>query len=70
LSYANYYAYKNDWKKAEESANKAIDCGIKLDPEFRKLLEKNGVKLKAEPSAPPNIPSHYTATLIGPAAVP
>ena len=48
LSYANYYANKNDWKKAEESANRAIDYGQKLHPEFRKLLEKNGAKLKAE----------------------
>lgn len=48
LSYANYYAYKKDWKKAEESANKAIEYGQKLHPEFRKLLEKSGVKLKAD----------------------
>jgi tetratricopeptide (TPR) repeat protein len=67
-SYAQYYANKENWKKAEESANKAIDCGIKLDPEFRKLIEKNGVKLKTEPTAPPIIPSHYTAAFLVPAA--
>jgi Tfp pilus assembly protein PilF len=54
LSYANYYANKKDWKKAEESANKAIECGQKLHPEFRKLLEKHGAKLKAEPGGPAN----------------
>jgi|GEM_PF-2865404 len=48
LSYANYYANKKDWKKAETSANKAIECGQKLHPEFRRLLEKSGVKLKIE----------------------
>ncbi len=32
LSYANYYAYKKDWKKAEESANTAIECGQKIHP--------------------------------------
>jgi Tfp pilus assembly protein PilF len=48
LSYANYYANKKDWKKAGESANKAIEYGQKLHPEFRKLFEKNGVKLKAK----------------------
>ena len=46
LSYANYYAYKKQWKKAEESANKAIQYGQKIDPEFRKILASNGVKLK------------------------
>jgi Tfp pilus assembly protein PilF len=51
LSYANYYAYKKEWIKAEASANEAIDCGQKLHPEFRKLLKKNGAKLKAEPDA-------------------
>ncbi len=68
-SYAQYYAHKENWTKAGESANKAIDYGIKLHPEFRKLLEKNGVKLKAGSTAPPNSPSHYTATLIEPATV-
>jgi Tfp pilus assembly protein PilF len=67
-SYAQYYANKENWKKAEESANKAFDYGIKLDPEFRKLIEKNGVKLKTEPTAPPIIPSHYTAAFLEPAA--
>lgn len=54
LSYANYYAHKKDWKKAEVSANKAIECGQRLHPEFRKLLEKSGAKLKAEPDGPAN----------------
>ena len=54
LSYANYYAQKKDWKKAEESANKAIECGQRLHPEFSKLLEKSGVKLKAGPVPPAN----------------
>lgn len=53
FSYAQYYASKNDWKKAEESANKAIECGLKLPPDFRKLLEQNKAKLKAETNAPP-----------------
>ena len=47
LSYANYYAYKKDWKKAEQSASKAVECGQRIDPQFRHLLEKNGIKLKA-----------------------
>lgn len=46
LSYANYYAYKRQWKKAEESASKALQYGQKIDPEFRKLLVSNGAKLK------------------------
>ena len=58
-SYAQYYGNKENWKKAEESANKAIDCGTKLDPKFRKLLEKNGVKLNSQPTTPSKIPSHY-----------
>ena len=45
LSYANYYAYKKQWEKAEESTNKAIQYGQKIDPEFRKLLVSNGAKL-------------------------
>jgi Tfp pilus assembly protein PilF len=55
LSYANYFARKKEWKKAEESANKAIDCAQKLHPNFRKLLEENGAKLKAEPRSAPNV---------------
>jgi len=54
LSYANYHAYKRDWKRAGESANKAIKFGQKLHPEFRKLLEKEGAKLKAEQTSPAN----------------
>jgi Tfp pilus assembly protein PilF len=51
FSYAQYYADKKEWKKAEESANKAIEYGLKLPPEFRKLLEQNGAKLKTETTA-------------------
>jgi Tfp pilus assembly protein PilF len=46
LSYANYFAYRKQWKKASESANKAIQYGQQIDPEFRKLLAKNGATLK------------------------
>jgi Tfp pilus assembly protein PilF len=45
LTYANYYAYKEDWKDAEQSANKALKYGQKLDPELREMLEKHGVKI-------------------------
>jgi Tfp pilus assembly protein PilF len=44
LCYAKYYAYKQDWKDAEQSVNKAIKYGQKLDPELREILEKHGVK--------------------------
>ena len=44
LCYAKYYAYKQDWKDAEQSVNKAIKYGQKLDPELREMLEKHGVK--------------------------
>jgi len=45
LSYANYYAYKKQWNKAQESANKAVKYGQMIHPELKKLLEDNGVKL-------------------------
>jgi len=45
LSYANYYAYKQDWRNAEQSVNKAIKYGQKIHPELREMLEKHGVKL-------------------------
>jgi Tfp pilus assembly protein PilF len=45
LTYANYYAYKEDWKDAEQSVNKALKYGQKLDPELREMLEKHGVKI-------------------------
>lgn len=45
LSYANYYAFKKQWDKAQESANKAVECGQVIHPELKKLLEDNGVKL-------------------------
>ena len=45
LCYAKYYAYKQDWKDAEQSVNKAIKYGQKLDPELREMLEKHGVKI-------------------------
>ncbi len=45
LSYANYYAFKGDWKKAETSVNQALRFGQSLDPEFKALLEQNGVAI-------------------------
>jgi Tfp pilus assembly protein PilF len=45
LTYANYYAYKEDWKDAEQSVNKALKYGQKIHPELREMLEKHGVKL-------------------------
>lgn len=45
LIYTSYYAYKQDWKSAEQSVNKAIKYGTKLDPELRDILEKHGVKI-------------------------
>ena len=45
LSYANYYAYKQDWKNAEQAVNKAIKYGQKIHPELRKMLEDHGVKI-------------------------
>jgi len=45
LCYAKYYAYKQDWKDAEQSVNKAIKYGQTLDPELREILEKHGVKI-------------------------
>ena len=47
LSYANYYAFKRDWKNAETSATKALQFGLSLDPRFRALLEENGVTIGA-----------------------
>jgi Tfp pilus assembly protein PilF len=44
LSYANYYAYKQDWRNAERSVNKAIKYGQRIHPELREMLEKHGVK--------------------------
>jgi Tfp pilus assembly protein PilF len=48
LSYANYYAFKQNWKKAEESVNKAIGFGQKIHPEFRALLESHGVRINKD----------------------
>lgn len=45
LSYANYYAHKEQWGNAQKSANRAIECGQEIHPELRKLLEDHGVKL-------------------------
>ena len=45
LSYANYYTYKQDWKNAEQSVNKAIKYGRKIHPELRKMLEDHGVRI-------------------------
>jgi Tfp pilus assembly protein PilF len=52
FSYAQYYASKDRWPEAGASANRAIENGLKLPPEFRQLLEKNGAKLKTETNAP------------------
>jgi Tfp pilus assembly protein PilF len=48
LCFAKYYAYKQDWKDAEQSVNKAIKYGQRLDPELREILEKHGVKIAAD----------------------
>ena len=45
LCYAKYYACTMDWKDAEQSVNKAIKYGQKLDPELREILERHGVKI-------------------------
>lgn len=45
LCFAKYYAYKQDWKDAEQSVNQAIKDGQRLDPELREILEKHGVKI-------------------------
>src|SRR6266705_5687856 len=45
LTYANYYAYKQDWRNAEQSVNKAMKYGQKIHPELREMLEKHGVKI-------------------------
>ena len=45
LSYANYYAYKQDWRNAEQSVNKAMKYGQTIHPELREMLEKHGVKI-------------------------
>ena len=45
LCFAKYYAYKQDWKDAEQSVNKAIKYGQRLDPELREIFEKHGVKI-------------------------
>jgi Tfp pilus assembly protein PilF len=58
LSYAMYFANKGEWTKAGESANQAIECGLKLPPEFRKLLTRHGATLRAEPRQPPASHSH------------
>lgn len=52
LSYANYHAYKGDWKAAGESANKAIACGQKLHPEFRSILVSHGVVIVTSGAGP------------------
>jgi len=51
LSYANYYAFKGDWKNAEISVNKALHYGQSIDPEFRAMLEANGVSITASTAA-------------------
>jgi Tfp pilus assembly protein PilF len=45
LSYGRYYAYKQDWRNAEQSVNKAMKYGQKIQPELREILEKHGVKI-------------------------
>jgi len=48
LSYANYYAFKQEWKEAEQSVNKAVTYGQKIHPELRALLSSNGVQIIEE----------------------
>jgi len=60
VSYANYYAYKREWGKAQEAANKAIGCGQIIHPELRKLLEDNHVKLLHNNSGQSDASSHRT----------
>lgn len=62
LSYANYYASKQQWRKAQESANSAIKCGLVIHPELKKLLEANGVKLTGpqKNSYPGDTPSPHS----------
>lgn len=45
LSYANYYASKQDWKNAEKSINKAVRNGQEIHPDLRRLLEQHGVNI-------------------------
>jgi Tfp pilus assembly protein PilF len=45
LTYGRYYAYKQDWKNAEQSVNKAMKYGQTIRPELREMLEKHGVKI-------------------------
>ncbi len=45
LSYANYHAKHGRWAQAGESANRAVALGQAIHPEFRALLESNGVVL-------------------------
>ena len=42
-SYAQYYAHHGQWRRAQASANRAVDCGIRLDDGFITLLRRNGV---------------------------
>jgi Tfp pilus assembly protein PilF len=70
LSYANYYADKERWKDAENSANLAIDYGQTLDPEFVKLLEDHGVKLKRPTHSPDPTPASVTPAAGQPARQP
>jgi Tfp pilus assembly protein PilF len=52
LSYASYFAHEKQWTRAQQSANRAIECGVDLDPAFRQLLEAHGAHLTpARPSA-------------------
>ena len=51
VSLANYYARNGQWERAERSANRGIECGQDLDPEFRKILTAHGVHLVAAKSA-------------------
>lgn len=39
LSYANYYAFKKQWGKAQKSANKAIEYGQVIHPELKKCYK-------------------------------
>jgi Tfp pilus assembly protein PilF len=41
LSFANYYASKEEWKVAWKNLNKAIELGQKVHPKLMSLMNKN-----------------------------
>lgn len=50
-SYAQYYASRGEWDKSQASANRAVECGIRLDGGFVDLLRKNGVPVRIPPAS-------------------